>query len=58
MHDMMTGMFWGGVVMAAPPVLLGLGIAVVIARVRARGRAGGGVPSAGAPGGAPRRERT
>lgn len=28
MHDLMTGMFWGGLVMATPPLLLFIGVAV------------------------------
>ena len=32
MHDLMVGMFWGGVVMALPPVALGVGILVFILR--------------------------
>jgi hypothetical protein len=31
-HELMVGMFWGGVVMMAPPVLLGLGIAWYVYR--------------------------
>ncbi len=30
MQSLMTGMFWGGVVMALPPVALGVAIAVFI----------------------------
>jgi hypothetical protein len=36
MHELMTGMFWGGVVMALPPVTLGVGIAVFLVRRRSR----------------------
>jgi hypothetical protein len=32
MHNMMVGMFWGGVVMAIPPVALGVWIAVWLIR--------------------------
>lgn len=32
MQDMMTGMFWGGVIMALPPVALSIGVAVYIYR--------------------------
>ena len=39
MHGLMQGMFWGGLVMALPPVLLGLGIAVYILRERRAARA-------------------
>jgi hypothetical protein len=34
-HTTMMGMFIGGVVMSAPPVLLGIGIAVYVLRRRA-----------------------
>jgi hypothetical protein len=34
MNQLMTGMFWGGMVMALPPVLLGLGIFAMIYRNR------------------------
>jgi len=37
MHDLMTGMFWGGVVMALPPVLLGVGMFVFAMKQRSRG---------------------
>lgn len=39
MHDMMVGMFWGGFVMAIPPVAVGVGIAVFLLREHARERA-------------------
>jgi hypothetical protein len=26
MHDLMVGMFWGGLVMAIPPILVGIAI--------------------------------
>jgi len=32
MHSMMVGMFWGGVVMALPPVALGIWIVVWLLR--------------------------
>lgn len=32
MQHMMTGMFWGGVIMALPPVTLGIAVAVYIYR--------------------------
>jgi hypothetical protein len=32
MHAMMTGMFWGGVVMAVPPVAMTVAIAVYVFR--------------------------
>ncbi len=32
MQDMMTGMFWGGVVMALPPVALSIGLAIFLYR--------------------------
>jgi hypothetical protein len=36
MNQLMTGMFWGGLVMALPPVILGIWIgAVVFRRYRA-----------------------
>lgn len=31
-HGTMQGMFWGGLVMAIPPVVLGIGIAIHIYR--------------------------
>jgi hypothetical protein len=31
-HGMMQGMFWGGLVMAIPPVVLGIGLAIYIWR--------------------------
>jgi hypothetical protein len=34
MHGLMQGMFWGGLVMALPPILLGIGIVVLIYRER------------------------
>lgn len=34
MSDLMNGMFWGGVVMAALPVLLGIGIAALVVKHR------------------------
>jgi len=37
MHDLMAGMFWGGLVMATPPVLLGVGIFWFAMKQRARG---------------------
>jgi hypothetical protein len=36
MHDLMAGMFWGGVVMALPPVTLGVAILVFVIRHRLR----------------------
>jgi hypothetical protein len=32
MHNLMVGMFWGGVVMALPPVALGIGVLVFVVR--------------------------
>jgi hypothetical protein len=32
MHDVMTGMFWAGVVMALPPVAMTIGVAIYIYR--------------------------
>jgi hypothetical protein len=32
MHDLMVGMFWGGLVMALPPVILGIVIGVLVLR--------------------------
>ena len=32
MQDMMRGMFWGGVVMALPPVALCIGVAIFLYR--------------------------
>lgn len=32
MHDLMVGMFWGGLVMALPPVILGIVIGVYVLR--------------------------
>jgi hypothetical protein len=31
-HGLMSGMFWGGVVMALPPVVLGIVIAIMVLR--------------------------
>jgi hypothetical protein len=46
MQDMMTGMFWGGVVMALPPVALCIGVAIYLYRryraTRATGSRGEG----------------
>jgi hypothetical protein len=36
MHDLMAGMFWGGLLMAMPPVLLGVGVAVFLIRQRSQ----------------------
>lgn len=36
MHDLMLGMFLGGVLLAAPPVLLGLAIGVYMLQQRRR----------------------
>ncbi len=36
MHDLMAGMFWGGVVMALPPVTLGIAALVLVIRQRVR----------------------
>lgn len=30
MHDLMVGMFWGGLIMALPPLALGIGVAVFV----------------------------
>jgi len=32
MHDLMLGMFWGGLLMALPPVAVGVGITVLLVR--------------------------
>lgn len=32
MHDLMTGMFWGGLLMAAPPIAVGVWITVLLLR--------------------------
>lgn len=37
MHDLMVGMFWGGLVMALPPVALGIGALVFFIRQQRRG---------------------
>jgi hypothetical protein len=34
MNQLMTGMFWGGMLMSLPPVLLGIGIFALIYRNR------------------------
>lgn len=34
MHELMLGMFWGGMLLAAPPVLLGIGLVVYLWRRR------------------------
>lgn len=34
MTELMNGMFWGGLLMAMPPVLLGIGIAALVLRHR------------------------
>lgn len=38
MHDLMVGMFWGGLVMAVPPVLVGAGIVALLLQQRKAGR--------------------
>lgn len=30
MHELMVGMFWGGLVMAVPPILVGAGIVALL----------------------------
>jgi hypothetical protein len=30
MHQLMVGMFWGGVVMAIPPILVGIAFVVLL----------------------------
>lgn len=32
MHELMVGMFWGGLLMALPPVALGVGVTVLLIR--------------------------
>lgn len=39
MNDLMVGMFWGGLVMAVPPVAVGVLIAVRLLRHQRAGRA-------------------
>jgi hypothetical protein len=34
MHNLMLGMFWGGMLLAAPPLLVGAALAVMIWRRR------------------------
>ena len=36
MHELMFGMFVGGIVLAAPPVLLGVGVALYLVQQRRR----------------------
>ena len=38
MHGLMQGMFWGGLLMALPPVLLAIGIGVLVYRERRAAR--------------------
>lgn len=38
MHGLMQGMFWGGLLMAVPPVLLFIGIAYLVYREQRAGR--------------------
>lgn len=48
MHALMSGMFWGGVLMALPPVAMTIGIAVyVYRRERAAREARAEEPTAG-----------
>lgn len=39
MHDLMLGMFWGGFLMAIPPVAIGVAISVMLIRHEREGRA-------------------
>jgi hypothetical protein len=41
MHELMVGMFWGGVVMALTPVAVGVGICVMLIRHERELRASG-----------------
>lgn len=41
MHDLMVGMFWGGVVMALTPVAVGVAICVMLIRHQRELRASG-----------------
>lgn len=36
MQALMTGMFWGGLVMAIPPVAISIGVVVYLLREQAR----------------------
>ena len=36
MQDLMLGMFWGGVLLALPPVMIGLGLAAYLLQQRRR----------------------
>jgi hypothetical protein len=36
MHQLMAGMFWGGLLMAIPPVALSIGVVVYLLREQAR----------------------
>ncbi|MGH7502471.1 MAG: hypothetical protein ACREL7_12030 [Longimicrobiales bacterium] len=36
MHQLMAGMFWGGLVMAIPPIALSIGVVVYLRRQQAR----------------------
>lgn len=36
MHQLMAGMFWGGLLMAIPPVALGIGVVVFLLKEQAR----------------------
>lgn len=38
MHELMLGMFWGGLVMALPPVLVGAGFVALLLQQRKVGR--------------------
>jgi len=39
MHELMAGMFWGGLVMALPPVILGVWLVVFLLRRQRHGEA-------------------
>lgn len=41
MHNLMVGMFWGGVVMALPPIALGIGVLVFVVRKERQAKAVG-----------------
>lgn len=36
MHELMAGMFWGGLLMAIPPVALSIGVIAYLLREQAR----------------------
>jgi hypothetical protein len=39
MHELMAGMFWGGLVMALPPVILGVWLVIFLLRRQRQGEA-------------------